>query len=335
LGIIEQDGARVPVGGDLRFYAVGSSNGAWQTWPDQLHALLRRLGYAVDLPPLDIPGAISRPSKSPVCEDAGTYADLQTPRLGMVGWESWGFAYDSKDDCDAEGFREIAGYNVSCTNAWACNPKWTGRVPLVPISQLATGVRNAHFVLLANWINDGKVAQSASTRESCYRGADISPMNSTDITLVNLKRVIRAIHAENPDVVVLVLARYPDTRQIVYANERTLPQVIAMNEAVKRKVQDEPNTFFVDLDFPLGVNIFQTLSLVHPNCRGDKLMARTVVQALFKHKVLSRGLEISEEASCLASSDCASLSLGCCQRSALCYIPENGTCTTYGPGLQE
>mmetsp|Transcript_23596 Transcript_23596/g.58816 ORF Transcript_23596/g.58816 Transcript_23596/m.58816 type:complete len:456 (-) Transcript_23596:319-1686(-) len=332
-GTIEQFGALVPTGGELRFYAVGSSNAAWQTWPDQLHAMLKQLDYDVDLPPLDVPGEIVKPSKAPVCADAETYTHLQTPRLGMVGWSSWGFAYEDTEDCDAAGFREIAGYNVSCTNAWACNPQWTGRVPLVPISKLAAGVRHAHFVVLANWINDGKAAQASSARLACYQGVEITPMDTVAITEINLKRVIRAIHAENPNIVVLVLARYPDTRQVIYPNERTLPEVIALNEAVKEKVQDEPNTFFVDLDFPQGENMFQTLSKVHPNCRGDKMMATSVVDALFKHKVLSRGLELSDD-SCLASSNCSSLSLACCQRSTLCYVANDGACASYGPGLQ-
>merc|ERR1712039_1068739 len=134
-------------------------------------------------------------------------------------------------------------------------------------------------------------------RTGCYKGVDISPMDSTAITEVNLKRVIQAIHAENPDIVVLVLARYPDTKQVIYANERTLPEVRALNDAVKQKVSDEPNTFFVDLDFPLGENMFQTLSKVHPNCRGDKLMATNMVDALFKHRVLSTGLDLSDDES--------------------------------------
>jgi len=296
--------------------------------------MLLRLGYAVNMPHLDVPGALVQPSKSPVCTDADSYSSLRTPRLGMVGWSSWGFAYESKADCDAEGFRQIAGYPVSCTNAWACNPKWQGRFPSLNVTQLALGVRDAHFVVLSNWINDAKAALQSGPREVCYRGADIDALGSTDITAANLKRLIRAIHAQNPDTIAVVLARYADTRQIVYPNERTLPRVRAINEAVREKIRGEPNTVWADFSFPLDQNMFQTLSKVHPNCRGDKVMATSIVDALFKHKVLSRGLALGNADECLGKSTCDSLSVDCCQRSALCYVAEDGHCAAYGPGVQ-
>jgi len=333
-GTVEQAGAQIPVGGDLRFYTVASSNGAWQTWPDQLHAMLKDLGYNVNMPELGVPGAISRPSTSPVCQDAASWEGLVTPRFGMVGWSSWGFSYESTEDCDSDGYREIAGYNVSCINAWACNPQWTGSVPLVPITPMARAFRDAHVVLLANWINDGKSTESSSVRETCFQGADIDKMDSVKITETNLKKQIRAIHAENPNVIVLVLARYADTRMTIYVNERTLPQVKALNDAVKARLQDEPNTFFLDLDFPLNENIFQSLSKVHPNCRGDKVMATDVINKLYELKVLSRGLDLAASDNCLGSSDCANLDVPCCQRSALCYVVNGTTCSPYGPGIQ-
>mmetsp|Transcript_154326 Transcript_154326/g.374611 ORF Transcript_154326/g.374611 Transcript_154326/m.374611 type:complete len:539 (-) Transcript_154326:117-1733(-) len=333
-GFVDQGGAQIPAGGAVRFYAVGTSNAAWQTWPDQLHAMLRRLGYSVETEALAIPGALTQPAKSQVCADASTWSSLSTPRFGMIGWSSWGFAYDSKADCNAEGYRQIAGYNVSCTNAWACNPKWQGSVPELNVSALAEGMRNAHFVVLSNWINDAKTAQQSGPRRVCYQDADIDAIKSTDITAANLKRLIRAIHAQNPNIVVLVLARYADTRQIVYPNERTLPLVRELNEAVKQKVQGEPNTFFVDFSFPLGENMFQTLSKVHPNCRGDKVMATSTLEALFRHGILSRGLALDPVEDCLGESACSDLSVPCCQRSALCYVAADGQCAAYGPGEQ-
>lgn len=332
-GTIEQDGARVPVGGRLRFYVVGSSNGAWQTWPDQLHAMLQGMGYNVDLPSTSIPGEIVRPSKSPKCANKAAYEELKTPRLGMVGWSSWGFAFNDTSDCDAEGYRIIASTNVSCTNAWACNPLWTGSVPFVPVTGLAEGVQGADVVILSNWINDGKTAMNRAARKVCYRGANMRALDTVDITASNLKNVIRSIHALNPRVTIIVLARYVDTRMTVFPNERTLGDVAAMNKAVKMRIQEEPNTFFLDLEFPLKQNIFQTLSKFHPNCRGDKVMATDIINKLFELKVISKGLALGDIGSCLGASACAQLDVACCQRSALCYML-NGTCADYGPGSQ-
>jgi len=294
--------------------------------------MLRQLGYSVGMEPLAVPGALTQPSKAQVCANAGAWGSLSTPRMGMIGWSSWGFAYDSKADCDAEGYRQIAGYPVSCTNAWACNPKWQGQYPSLNATALAVGVRNASFVVLSNWINDAKAARQAGPREVCYKDADIDALRSTNVTAANLKRLIRKIHAQNPHVKIVVLARYADTRQIVYPSERTLPLVRALNEAVKSKIQGEPNTYFADFDFPLNENMFQTLSKVHPNCRGDKVMATSVIEALFSHKILSRGLALGSSQECLGSPNCESLNIPCCQRSALCYVAADGKCAAYGPG---
>jgi len=317
----------------VRFYAVGTSNAAWQTWPDQLHAMLRKLGFNVNMQGLDVPGALAQPSKAPVCADVDSYSSLQTPRLGMIGWSSWGFAYESKADCDAEGFRQIAGYPVSCTNAWACNPAWQGSVPSVNVTRLAVGVRDAHFVVLSNWINDAKAALQSGPRETCYKGADIDLLGSTDVTAANLRRLIRAIHAQNPNVMVLVLARYPDTYHTVYPNEQTMQRVQTINDAVRERIQGEANTLWVDFSFPLGESMFQTLSKVHPNCRGDKVMATSVIETLFAQKVLPRGFALAGE-ECLSNSACSGLSIACCQRSALCAIAADGSCAAYGPGAQ-
>uniref|UniRef100_A0A6U6Q5C5 SGNH hydrolase-type esterase domain-containing protein n=1 Tax=Zooxanthella nutricula TaxID=1333877 RepID=A0A6U6Q5C5_9DINO len=313
---------------------MGSAPPAWQTWPDQLHAELLKLGYDVDLPSTAIPGELTRPAKCPVCADAGAYASLSTPRLGMVGWSSWGFSFDSTADCGADGYREIAGLQVSCTNGWACNPEWTGSVPLVPVSTLAEGVRGSDVVILANWINDYKAWQSPDARRECYGGVDIGAAGTVSVTAADLQRQIRAIHAESPDTVILVLARYPDLKQVIYVNERTLPEVIALNNAVKAKVEMEKNTYFVNITFPLGEAIFQTLSLVHPNCRGDRVMVTDIVEAMYDHKILSRGLALGSIDNCLARSDCESLNLPCCQRSAMCFVDSAGACARYGRGKQ-
>jgi len=326
--------APVQPGQDLRFYVVGSSNAAWQNWVDQVHSSLGRLGYNLDLPHTDIPGETDAPTKrTPKCQDSATYESLRTPRLALQGWSSWGFAYESEDDCNAEGFRTIAGWNVSCTNGWACTEKYRGDVPYLPPSTIAKGVRGAHVVVLANFVNDGKTAMYCPG--ACF-GSGVVPdlVDTTEISAETLKHTIRAIHAEDPEVVVLVLARYPDAKQVVFVNDRNLEQVNAINAAVREHVEKEPNTHFVDVIFPMGINVFQTLNRGHANCRGDKILTNSVIEAMYKRGVISVGANMSGDDSCLIHADCESLDHACCQRSALCYMNPEGGCAAYGPGLQ-
>jgi len=333
--LLARPDAGVAPGGDLRFYVIGSSNAAWQTWPDQLHATLKRMGYQVQLPKTEIPGETDGPKgrRTPKCMDADTFETLSTPRLGLQGWSTWGFAYDNEDDCNADGFRKIAGWDVSCTNGWACTAQWRGDVPLVPASAIAKGVRGANVVILANFVNDGRNAMYGP--HHCYgpgRVPDV--METTDITAESLRRTIRAIHEEDPSVVVLVLGRYADAKQFYFVNDRTLEQNQAINAAVREKVEIEPNTHFVDLTFPMGLEMFQSLNGGHANCRGDMVMANSVVEAMYQHGVISVGLNLGEEDACLARSDCGALDLACCQRSALCCVDREKKCAPYGPGLQ-
>merc|ERR1712187_1093332 len=177
------------------------------------------------------------------------------------------------------------------------------------------GLRGANVVVLANWINDGKAVLSRSARDGCYNGTVATVEQSVEITVTNLKRVIETIHGQSPSTLILVLARYPDVRQIVYANLRTMRRVQALNDAVKDAIIAEPNTHFVNLQFPYNVSIFQNRSLYHPNCRGDKVIVQTLLDALFQHKVLARSLAQGGSSECLSNADCETLSLPCCQTS--------------------
>merc|ERR1719401_43712 len=203
---------------------------------------------------------------------------------------------------------------------------------MIPVSDLAGAVRQSSFVVLANWINDGKEAMQEGPRETCYRGAEIDGPRSADVTAASLRRTIRAIHAADPNVTALVMARYPDIRDTVYLSEETLGRVNALNALVKSKLQDEPNTFFVNYSFPAQTDMFQSLNVGHPNCRGDKIMATSVINALFEHKVISRGIALADESECLGAWECDGMSVPCCQRSALCYVNASGRCAPYGPG---
>lgn len=345
-----QEGALIPPGGRVRLYVVGTSNVVWQTWPDQLTSLLVDMGY--DTSPGNFSATDSvRPSpRAPVCDNEKDFAGLETPRVGKVGWASWGFAFESKDDCVPEdyegelgkhGFRMIAGHKVSCVNSWACDPAGVTESTLVKPSAVAKDAKDADIVLLSNWMNDSK-QRWASFR--CFRGEAVDLDNSTgsaDLTLAALLTLIRAIHAANPKVVVLVLARYPDavgTR----AFEPLFERVAQLNSVVKVALEQEPNTYFVDYDFPTDIDMFQSRNFGHPNCRGDRVMATSILDVLFERGVLGKGVALprGEEADlCAAVQACSDAesetveeTLACCQLAPGCIVSGSGECVAYGPG---
>jgi len=325
----------VPENGKIRFYTIGSSNVVWETWPDQLHAMLNRLGYRVagdhgQEGELEV-AAMKQPKNVPICDDAYLYAHLTTPRVGRVGWSSWGFAYESKDDCGEDGFRRIAGHNVSCTNSWACDHAGQTPQTLVRPSQVAKEAQSSQVVLLSNWINDSR---QHFAQNKCFGGENIDTVATTNITAESLRRLIRAIHARNPNAKVLVMARYPGAAG-VFVNAGDEARISAINAEVERMLTaTEPNTIFVNYAFPRGPEMFQTKNFGHPNCRGDKVMATAVVEALFRHKIISKAFALGDPELCLGSGDCASLGASCCQRSALCHVATNFSCVPYGPGKQ-
>jgi len=340
---VSQTTARIQVGGEVRFYVIGTSNVAWQTWPDQLHAMLRDLGYVVPSQAYTLTNLV-HPSSGPICDNAKEFAGLETPRIGKVGWASWGFAYDSKEDCTPaefegqpeigqHGFRQIAGHQVSCINSWACNPAGQGKGTLVSPSAVAEDVKAADVVLLSNWINDSKQRWS---QFKCYKSETVDFVDTTDITVVNLRRLIQAIHSKNPETIVLIMALYPGSSG-PFVIESSLALTAEINEKVRTRV-NEPNTFFVDYTVPVGQDVFQTKHPGHLNCRGDKVLATRVLEVMFDAGVLARSLALpkgDDSARCLAETACeAMVDKSCCQRSASCYVDTQGLCKSYGPGAQ-
>mmetsp|Transcript_37727 Transcript_37727/g.94678 ORF Transcript_37727/g.94678 Transcript_37727/m.94678 type:complete len:500 (+) Transcript_37727:71-1570(+) len=339
---VSHNTARIPVGGEIRFYVVGTSNAVWQTWPDQVHVFLRELGYVVPSSNYELADSTQPMSRAPVCDNAHEYQDLESPRIGRVGWASWGFAYDSKDDCVAadyegaigeHGFREIAGHQVSCVNSWACNPSGQRDDTLVSPTAVARDARDADVVFLSNWINDSKQRWS---QFRCFKGEEIDFVDTTDITVQNLKRIIQAIHNESPTTVVLIMALYPDSAG-PHVMEHTLSRVAAINEQVRTRI-NEPNTHFVDYTFPTGQEVFSSRNPGHANCRGDMVMATKALEVLFDEGVLARGLALptgDAAAACLANTECAAIAdKACCQLAASCHVGVSGLCESFGPGMQ-
>merc|ERR1711972_521886 len=93
---------------------------------------------------------------------------------------------------------------------------------------------------------------------------------------------------------------------------------------------------FADYDFPLDRDMYQNPSGPnhgHANCRGDAVIATAIIEALFKSQVLAKGLRLASS-TCLDLDDCASLSLDCCQRSAMCTVNQHKVCVPFGPGKE-
>uniref|UniRef100_A0A7S4RG70 Uncharacterized protein n=1 Tax=Alexandrium monilatum TaxID=311494 RepID=A0A7S4RG70_9DINO len=326
-GYTDQQGSVFKVGQAIRIYAVGSSNTVWVPWLEQLHLLLSRLGFLLPLVPAK-EKALIRPLDVPDCEDATEYASMLTARIGQPGWGSWGFAYEGLEGC-AAGFRWIAGRAVNCRAAWGC-PR-NSPEPL-SLSRIAADASKSDITLLSCWINDSK---QFATGNTCYNHSNVSRVDTADISIVTLQRIIRNIHQLNPNVWVVVLALYPDVTvppQVV--NTATLPMINKVNRRVREGLVNESKTIFADYSFPLGVRLFQRLHFGHPNCQAAKLMANGVVDALFSAGVLARGLARTDDAPCPpvgARVHCGSLRLACCQRAALCRVLAGMRCIDYGP----
>lgn len=327
-------------GEELGLYVVGDSSVSWMTWPDQLHLMLRSLGYSLRRENHKLAN-INRPylDRVPKCDDSAEFLALETPRISKVGWNSWGFAYEDTADCsptaDRFGFRTISGYQTRCSNGWGCN--FGFMQTLVKPSEIAEEASRSDAVLLSNWVNDGK--QQYADNYFCYNGITIDKVETTKISVSSVVKLIRAIHSKNPSVMVFVMAIYPDPIGYTKTYEATLPTVRAMNSAMKAGVEQEPNATFVDFTFPIGYDMFQPLALSegHPNCRGDRVMATAALDALFDAGVLSKSFKLGDE-QCLGSDNCSVLGPACCRRSALCrWLPgpggaTPGECVRYSAG---
>merc|ERR1719297_540129 len=112
----EQNGTAIPPNGNLHLYSVGSSNLVWMNWIDQLHFYLSRLGYRLPLIPTQTILSRDVPRSCPICDDTAYFAQLRTARLGMVGWNSWDFSYNSFNDCSKgkDSSRNVSGHQVKC-----------------------------------------------------------------------------------------------------------------------------------------------------------------------------------------------------------------------------
>jgi len=221
---------------------------------------------------------------------------------------------------------------VSCLNGWACTPGKEQSRQLVRPSDVAEDASEADVVVLSTWFNDFK---QQYCDYKCYNGTVLEPAEIAPVTVANLLRLIRAVHAENPAAFVLVMALYPDASRSLVV-EDTLDTIAAINAQVKEGLRAEPNVAFVDFDLAPGQDMFQVKPPGHPNCRGDRIMATQVMRTLFDRGVLGRSLALPEgdlARECLRAESCGAIvEKACCQAAASCRVDPDGVCVAYSAG---
>jgi len=319
---MQQEHAEIGVGEDIRIYAVGSSSLLWMTWLDQLHLVLRRLGYRLPVVPSKI-GARLYTLQAPTCDDSQYFEYLRTTRYAKIGWSSWDFGFEGWEGCK-NGWQSVNGIKVKCQHGAGCA---FGKDP-VYYSQIAEDASGSNITLLATWYNDD---QQWSTHFKCFNGIKMGSLKIAPLSISMLLKMIRAIHEKNPRTLIMVMGKYPQTYRHV-----TYPFLKTYNNMVKEAVEKEPRTLFVDFYMPNADegSFYQIAHSGHPNCRGSKLLAHSVMDRLFKAKILSRSIRLGERSkNRILNPNCSHADLVECQTSALCWVdPQDNQCKTYHPG---
>jgi len=320
---LEQADAEKDVGATISIYAVGSSSLVWMTWIDQLHLLLRRLGYRLPLVPPRAAGGQFYAQEVPRCDDTKYFEHLPTTRLGRIGWNSWDFAFEGWDGC-SNGFRNIEGHKIKCQHGPGC--AFSNQSVLA--SSIAEDASLSDFTLLSTWFNDD---QQWSSKYKCLDGRKINQHDLGSISIRCLLRTIRSIHARSPRTWVLVMGKYPQTYQHI-----TFKYLQALNKRIKATVEMEPRTLFIEYYIPNAKegDFFQVAHSGHPNCRGSSIMAQAVVHRLFQEKILARTIRLAGlDKQQLLKRNCQKLDIPSCHSSGFCWIdPIDGLCKAYSPG---
>lgn len=323
---VEQAEAEIPVGGNISVYALGSSSLLWMTWLDQLHLMLRRLGYSLPMVPPLAQGGQLYPTEVIGCDDTRYFEHLQTTRYGRIGWSSWDFSHEGWAGCQ-NGFRMIEGHKIKCQHGAGCA---FSHEP-VYASNIAEDAARSNITLIATWFNDD---QQWSSHYKCFNGQKHSQHQLGTVTINCLLKTVRSIHAKNPHTWVVIMGKYPQTFHHI-----TYKYLSLLNSRIRSQVEKEPRTLFVDYYMPNQDegNFFQTAHSGHPNCRGSRIMAHAVLKRLYEERIISRGLRIiSLDKKRLLNGNCSSMNAGECHSSGLCWVdPMDGKCKTYGPGSKQ
>jgi len=322
--VVYQEGAELQVGESVWLYAVGSSSLVWMTWVDQLHLDIARLGYKVPVVPANRTPEFF-PRLVPHCDNSKYFSHLKTSRFGRIGWSSWDFALEGWEGCGPDGFRNIDGLRVKCQHGAGCAFSKNE----LKVSDIARDASRSNITLVATWFNDD---QHWSTHFKCFDGEKKDWHQIAPITLHCLLRTVRAIHKWNPHTWIVVMAKYPQTYK-----HKTFGFVSQYNERVKRAMEKEPKTLFVEYYMPNddeGEFYQSPAHGGHPNCRGSKIMAHAVLERLYKEKILSRSLKLLPmHKGHLLDSSCKEMTDPQCHTSALCWKdPETKRCQPFKPG---
>lgn len=318
---VEQQDVHIQAGDDVKLYAIGSSSLVWMTWVDQLHLLLRRLGYSTPVVSARYEPRFY-PKTVPQCDDTEYFEYLKTARFARIGWSSWDFAYDGWNNC-TDGFRDINGHRVKCQHGPGCH---YSQNPLFS-SLLADDASQSTVTLLATWFNDFEQYWS---HFKCFGNISVSTDEIVKISIINLKRNIREIHSKNPKVWILIMAKY--TQQSGHITPDWLREV---NRKVQEAVEQEHRTLFVYYELPPDkvAHMYQVAHPGHPNCRGSKIMAHAIVERLYKAKVIGRTIKLVDQETNVVNKNCSSLSDTVCHTSAMCWLdPVSRMCKPYSTG---
>merc|ERR1712232_220704 len=162
-----------------------------------------------------------------------------------------------------DGFRDISGHRVKCQHGPGCR---YAREPL-NVSSLAKDASKSNVTLIATWFND---YEQYWGHFKCFDRVKLEQLEIAPISISNLQKLVKAIHKVNPNVWVLIMAKYPQTYHHI-----SEPWLLKVNALVKEALEKEPRTLFVDYYMPNDDEgtFYQTAHSGHPNCRGSKLMA--------------------------------------------------------------
>jgi len=322
---VEQADAQIPAGGAVRLYAVGSSATIWMTWIDQLHLHLKRLGYQVPVVNATLKPRF-HPTAVPMCDDSEYFESLPTARFGRIGWSSWDFSYEGWDGCDANGYRKMDGpsnISVKCQHGPGCH---YSKNPFL-LSELAKDAAKSDVTLVSTWFNDD---QQGWSKFKCFGRKKLAQRLTASISIGNLLRMTRAIHAVNPDTWVLIVGKYPQSYLHI-----TAPWFRDLQAEVKQALEKEPRTLFIDYTMPPDyvAHMYQQAHPGHPNCRGSRIMVNAILERLYEQKILARSLRLL--GSEVLNSNCSRLDRAACHSSVLCWADvAGGECKPYGPGTK-
>jgi len=266
------------------------------------------------------------PRSCDVCDDTAYFAQLRTSRLGMVGWNSWDFAYDNFSGCDSAGFRKVGSHQVKCSVGPGC----IGGESLIRATDIAQDAAASNITIVSTWYNDHK---AFLTKWACFKGEKLNQEETAEVTIPSLIRLIRAIHAQNPNVWILVMGLYPPTLHYKVV-ESELPWTRRLNNRVKEAIEHEPKTLFVSYVMPDGgLEMYDRVHYGHPNCRGAKVMVFAALQRLYEARVLGRGLKLVDPKRNFVNPNCSNLEGAACTTSVMCWVdPFDGVCKTYSVG---